>query len=383
MVGTNFTKADTHLRSTFAVTPSSMDEAFDRAAKKGLAEFIVLSTCNRTEFYACAPVHVLINLVREQLNLLPEEIDRYFYVRTGAEAARHFLRVTVGLDSQIVGDYEIAGQVKKAVQYSRQKGMIGTFTDRISSSAFQASKEIKAKTTLSSGKYSVSFAALELISTYRASHDLNKILIVGTGEAGQAIARNLAEHFEDIQLTFANRTLAHAEDLARDMNVPVLPFEELTQYLNQFDAVVTAIQSDHYIIEPEHVPGPPPKLFLDLSVPQVINPEIRFTEGIELYTVDEISATQKEVMNQRTAEIPRAEAILDEFMLRLLEWQTLFMCTDVIQTYKDRLHEYLSPDDAQVRTIDKSFSRLIKKIKVEGYRGCSVILTVNELIGQQ
>ena len=181
VIGINFNKADTQIRSCFAITPSAIDEVYSKAKDKHLDNFFVLSTCNRTEFYACASPKILKALMIEQLSLRQEDFDSYFYLYTGLDAIRHFFRVTSGLNSQIIGDYEIEGQVKKAIQFSRQHKMIGTVTDRVSSLAFQSSKEIKAKTNLSSGKYSVSFAAAELISALASSIEPKRILIVGAG----------------------------------------------------------------------------------------------------------------------------------------------------------------------------------------------------------
>ena len=164
VIGTNFTKADTQLRSHFAITQTKLADVYQKAASLGVKDFFVLSTCNRTEFYGCAPSPVMRELVTDQLNLEPGQLEEFFYTITGYEAIRHLFKVVAGLNSQIIGDYEIVGQVKKAVQLSREFGLVQTLTDRITSYALQASKEIKVKTNLSQGKYSVSYAAAELIT---------------------------------------------------------------------------------------------------------------------------------------------------------------------------------------------------------------------------
>lgn len=356
VIGINFNKADTQIRSCFAITPSAIDEVYSKAKDKHLDNFFVLSTCNRTEFYACASPKILKALMIEQLSLRQEDFDSYFYLYTGLDAIRHFFRVTSGLNSQIIGDYEIEGQVKKAIQFSRQHKMIGTVTDRVSSLAFQSSKEIKAKTNLSSGKYSVSFAAAELISALASSIEPKRILIVGAGEIGEAMARNLREYFPTCELTLTNRTLAHAEGLAKEVQAAIIPFEKFTHQLSTFDAVITAAQSDHYLIQPHHVRGLSSILFLDLSIPQVIDPEVNSMEGLLLYSVDDISAFHNDIIKQRHLEIPKAEIILKNYIRKLIEWQNVFFKRDTIRSYKDRMEQFLSNERMNLNLLRKHSS---------------------------
>jgi glutamyl-tRNA reductase len=382
-IGSNFTKADTSIRSRLAITKSKADTIYELAKNRGLRDFVLLSTCNRTEFYACTSEQTLKELLIEVLALSKEDFETYFYVHHGVNAVRHFFRVTTGLDSQIIGDYEIAGQVKKAIQQSRALGMTGTLIDRISNYSFQASKEVKTKTNLSSGKYSVSYAAAELITSEQKERRVENILIVGTGEIGQAMARNMKEYFPACELTLTNRTLSHAEKLAEELQVSILPFENFTNHLSRFDAVITTVESEHFLIRPEHTTTIAACLFLDLSMPQVVDPAVQSLPGIKVFSVDEISAFHNELMKQRSLEIPKAEIILEEFIARLMEWQNVFYHRGIILTYKTRIEQLLSAHQHPTGNIEKEFSGLIQKIKVEGYRGCSVLQTVNELIAQE
>ena len=127
VIGSNFTKADTRIRSLFAITETSRSEVYEKVRKNGVKEFFVLSTCNRTEFYACTSEELLRQIISEQLNLRPGEFETYFYVKSGYEAIRHLLRVAAGLDSQIIGDYEIVGQLKIAVKSAREQ--LGAFVE--------------------------------------------------------------------------------------------------------------------------------------------------------------------------------------------------------------------------------------------------------------
>ncbi|MBS1509022.1 MAG: glutamyl-tRNA reductase [Bacteroidetes bacterium] len=379
MIGTNFTKADIQTRSHFALNGDSTAEVYARALNLGLKDFFVLSTCNRTEFYACAPMSLLKELVCDQLSISEKQIGEYFYFEFSRDAISHFFKVVCGLNSQIIGDYEIVGQVKKAIQVSRQYGLTGTLTDRITSFAFHASKEVKVKTNLSHGKYSVSYAASELILANEPDQN-GKILIIGTGEMGQAVARNLREYFPTRAIAVTNRTLTHAQSLAAEIGAEVIPFESFPQQLQSFNTVLTTAQANGYLIRHDNVPDGK-RLFLDLSVPQVIDPSIKRISGVRLFSLDEISSFHNTLIAQRQTEIPKAESILEEYIQRLMEWQTIYLHRDVLLSYKEKVAR-IAPQSLTSDRIDKKFSGLIKQIKTAGYKGCSVIETVNELIGQ-
>jgi glutamyl-tRNA reductase len=383
VIGSNFTKADALVRSRLAITKSMLNSIYQRAVQKGLKDFLILSTCNRTEFYAVASLHSLKELVTETLNIHDEEFTSYFYAYQGLSAIRHLFKVTVGLDSQIIGDYEIAGQVKVATQLARQAGLIGTVLDRITNYAFQASKEIKAKTNLSSGKYSVSYATAELISAQQNGSGAHKILVVGTGEMGQAVARNLKTYFPEWKLMLTNRTFGHAESLAEELQAGIIPFNEFIHHINEYDAIITTAEADHYLIGVNDIPVGCAGLFLDLSIPQVIDPAIKNIYHVKHYSVDEISAFHNELMKQRHLEIPKAESIIEDFIDKLKEWKAVFQHTGVIMRYKEKMGRIIHNGGHPEVKIEKSFSGLMQQIKLEGYRGCAVIQTVNELMAQE
>jgi len=391
LLGTNFTKADTATRSQFAITKPMAEELYQKASTINLKDFFIISTCNRTEFYACASEDVIKKLVSDHLQLQERDIDQYFYLLTGIDAVRHFFRVVAGLDSQIVGDYEIVCQVRSSLDEARKYGMVGTLSDRISNFAFQASKKIKAHTNLSSGKYSVSYAAAELMFHLREK-SVNKILLIGTGDFGSTVARNLRHYFPHVQLSVSNRTLQKAEKLAGQVKANLIPFESFKMVLNDFDVIITTVGLENYLIHPHDVTGGEDKLFLDLSVPQAINPEIKSIPGVTLYSVDEISRFHNELLAQRKLEIPRAEKIAELYTEQFMEWAELYNYRHVILTYKQKIQNLLS--DTQIlheersqydfsKTIEKTFSGLIQQFKVQGYAGCSMIEAFNNLVPEE
>lgn len=389
VLGTNFTKADTQVRSRFAITKSESKALYESAKQSDFKDFMVLSTCNRTEFYACTPVSTLKNLIAQQLSVNEKDFDEYFYVLTGMEAVRHFFYVVSGLDSQIIGDYEIVCQVKASLEEARQHKLVGTITDRISNFAYQAQKKVKAHTNLSSGKYSVSYAAAELIFHESETQEFKNILLVGTGDFGSTVARNLRHYFPKVDVALTNRTLERAEKLASQVNATVIPFDEFRSQLGSFDVIITTVGLESYLINASDITSTSAKLLLDLSVPQAINPEVKSRAGIQLYSVDEVSAFHNELLQQRILEIPRARKIVEVFINQLVEWQQVYSHRDIILSYKEKakhlISNYLATHaDIEVtdpyRKIEKTFSALIQEIRESGYAGCRMIETINNLV---
>lgn len=385
LIGTNFTKADTQTRSRFAVTKATEADAYQKVVQFGFQDFFLLSTCNRTEFYACAQVATLKQVVTAQLAVSENDFNQYFYILTGIDAVRHFFQVVSGLDSQIIGDYEIVCQVKASLDQARDHNLVGTITDRISNFAYQAQKKVKAHTNLSSGKYSVSYAAAEMIFHESQSRPFSNILLIGAGDFGTTVARNLRHYFKDISITITNRTRENAETLATQVSADVIPFDHYKEHLSKYDVVIATVGLNHYLIQLADVHGINDKIFLDLSVPQAIHPDIEGLNGIRLFSVDEVSTFHNELLKQRKLEIPRAERIVDLYIGQLMEWHHVYNHRHIVSSYKEKVRNLMSDSSTTSvnnpdKRLDKAFSQLIREIREQGYAGCRVIETVNSLV---
>lgn len=389
LIGTNFTKADIKTRSRFAITKATEADTYQKAIQLGFQDFFLVSTCNRTEFYACAPLGVLKQLVSAQLEVSESDFNQYFYILAGTNAVRHFFQVVSGLDSQIIGDYEIVCQVKASVDEARKHNLVGTITDRVTNFAYQSQKKVKAHTNLSSGKYSVSYAAAEMIFHESQSESFRNILIVGAGDFGAAVARNLRHYFHSIPIAISNRTREKAEKVAEQVKAEIIAFDDFKNHLNRFDVVITTVGLEQYLVQPEDIQGLNKKLFLDLSVPQSVHPDVKNINGVRLFSVDEVSAFHNDLLKQRKMEIPRAEKIIDLYMNQLMEWQHVYNHSHIVLSYKEKVRNLISdqpsiPIEGEVhdqnKKLDKAFSSLIKEIREQGYAGCRMIETLNNLV---
>jgi glutamyl-tRNA reductase len=192
-----------------------------------------------------------------------------------------------------------------------------------------------------------------------------------------------------VSLTLTNRTIERAEKLAGQVNAVVLPFDEFRTQLNAFDVVITTVGLENYLINTEDIKTTGNKLFLDLSVPQAINPEVKSLKGIRLFSVDEVSSFHNELLQQRKLEIPRAQKIVEVFIRQLEEWQQVYSHREIILSYKEKAKLLMSDYRAthadieamdQQKKIEKTFSALIQEIRESGYAGCRMIETMNNLV---
>ncbi len=389
LIGTNFNKADTQTRSRFAITKSQTEEVYKNAAKAGFTDFLILSTCNRTEFYTTSNANELRVLIANQLQLSQADFDSYFYCQNGKSAVGHFFRVVSGLDSQIIGDYEIVCQVKASLEEARKHHLVGTIMDRVSNFAFQSSKKVKTHTNLSSGKYSVSYAAAELLYYESVQYKCDTILVVGTGDFGTNVAQNLRQYFPKAKIALSNRTREKADTLAKSIKANVIPFDRVQQHIDDFDAIITTVGLEHYLISSEHIRSTRAKLFLDLSVPQAVNPELKLMAGIRLFSVDEVSTFHNKLLHERKLEVPRAEKIVSVYIERLMEWHQVYNHRHVISEYKEKAQNLAydrmaTQDDVealnQQKIIEKTFSGIIQQIRVGGYAGCMMIEAMTNLV---
>src|SRR5579859_1773431 len=206
VAGINYKKTDAAIRGQFAIGNEQYENILTLAPAHHIHELFVLSTCNRTEIYGFAEhASQLIGLLCTQTTGSAETFSEIAYIRNGHSAIEHLCQVGAGLDSQILGDYEIVGQIKQAVKFAREKGFVGAFFERLVNCVLQSSKSIKNQTALSGGTVSVSFAAIQYIKEKFTGVAGKKILLIGTGKIGRNTCRNLVDYLDTKEITLINR----------------------------------------------------------------------------------------------------------------------------------------------------------------------------------
>src|SRR3982751_6852662 len=261
VAGINYKKSDASVRGQFAISNDQYSSILERAAEQGLDEIFILSTCNRTEIYGFAYCsHQLVELLCSETIGDAETFKRSAYVKNGLEAIEHVYHVGAGLDSQILGDYEIVGQLKTAVKFSKAQGFVGSFTERLVNSVLQSSKLIKNNTELSGGTVSVSFAAVQYIKSAVAKPSSKNILLLGVGKIGRNTCKNIVDYLETTNVTLINRSPDKAQELAKELGLRASSIDNLDEEIKKADIILVATNSPVPVILEEHVKGHGEKL---------------------------------------------------------------------------------------------------------------------------
>lgn len=268
VAGINYKKSDASIRGQFAINNEQYATILCKAAQQGLNELFILSTCNRTEIYGFAQSsQQLINLLCSQTVGDAETFATAAYIKRGLPAIEHVFEVGAGLDSQILGDYEIVGQLKVAVKLAKEAGFVGAFTERLINCVLQSSKIIKNSTALSGGTVSVSFAAVQYIRNKVTKPSQKNILLLGVGKIGRNTCKNLVDYLQTKNITLINRTPDKAAALAKELHLKTAPIEALSEEISKADIILVATNATEPTILKQHVEGHSQKLIIDLSIP--------------------------------------------------------------------------------------------------------------------
>jgi glutamyl-tRNA reductase len=338
-VGLSYKKADAEIRGEFSLDALAKTRLLEQAKREGIESLIVTSTCNRTEIYGYAEhPFQLIKLICENSQGSVETFQKVGFVYKNQEAIHHLFRVGTGLDSQILGDFEIISQIKTSFAESRSFGLINTFLDRLINAVIQASKKIKNETEISSGATSVSFASVQYIIKNVEHIGTKNILLFGTGKIGRNTCENLVKHTKNEHITLINRTKDKAEKLAGKLNLIVKDYSELHLELQKADVVVVATGAQNPTIDKAILNLKKPILILDLSIPKNVNENVKDLEGVTLIHMDHLSQMTDETLENRKAHIPAAEAIIEEIKAEFMVWTKARKFAPTIHALKQKLN---------------------------------------------
>ena len=299
-------------------------------SEEPISEAAALSTCNRTEIYLVVTESVEaeaagLGVLAREAGIRPTELLGPLYSLRGTEAARHLYRVTAGLDSMILGEAEIQGQVKRAYELALVEGATGPILNRLFRGALAAGKRARTETAVGEKGVSIPSVAVELAQRNLGDLSERRVLLIGAGETSELTARALAARGSDA-VFIANRGYKRAISLAERYGGKAVRVDELPTQLASADIVVSATNSPHHLIERSELDlimaqrEGGPLLLIDLAVPRDIDPDCREIEGVSLYDVDEVQAIVEQNASGREAESRRAAAILDSELTRFERW---------------------------------------------------------------
>ncbi len=338
-LGLSYKKADAVIRGKFSLDTKAKSTLLIQAEAEGIEALIITSTCNRTEIYGFAQhPYQLIKLLCENSKGTVEEFQEVAYIYKNQEAINHMFRVGTGLDSQILGDFEIISQIKIAFNESKSSGLVNSFMERLVNSVIQASKRIKTETDISSGATSVSFASVQYIIRNVQYISNKNILLFGTGKIGRNTCENLVKHTKHEQITLINRTKDKAERLAQKLDVIVKDYADLQLELQKADVVVVATGAQNPTIDKTILNLKKPLLILDLSIPKNVHENVKDIEGVTLIHLDHLSQMTDETLENRKLHIPAAVAIIDEIKEEFIAWTKNRKFAPTIHALKEKLN---------------------------------------------
>lgn len=338
-VGLSYKKADAEIRGRFSLDSQAKNNLLIQAKQEGIESILVTSTCNRTEIYGFAEhPFQLIKLLCENTQGTVEEFQKVAFVYKNKEAINHIFKVGTGLDSQILGDFEIISQLKLAFTESKGLDLINSFMERLVNSVIQASKRIKNETEISSGATSVSFASVQYIFKNVEDISNKNILLFGTGKIGRNTCENLVKHTKHEQITLINRTKDKAEKLARKLNVIVKNYADLQLEIQKADVLVVATGAQNPTVDKTILNLKKPILILDLSIPKNVNENVQDIPGVRLIHMDHLSQMTDETLENRKLHIPAAEEIIEEIQNEFHAWTKQRKFAPTIQALKAKLN---------------------------------------------
>ncbi len=360
LTGLNHKTAPVELRERLAIAPEKLaDETRALLSHSGIREGLILSTCNRVELLVCyeGSVPELAGYLNDRFTVDPQSLQPHLYQHHEADAVRHLFRVAASLDSMVVGEPQILGQVKESYTAARSVGALGGNLERLLQGAFAAAKKVRTETQIGASSVSIASVAVDLARKIFGSLEGKRVLLVGAGKMSELAARHLMQQGAG-SLLIANRTHERALHLAQKFNGHVVRFEDLHARADEADILITSTGSPEFIFRTPHAQQflhrrrNRPMFFIDIAVPRDVDPEINRLDGIFLYDIDDLQSVAVSNLSERTHEAERAEAILEQELLR---YHRRIETLDVVPTLVDL---QASAEDMRQAELRRAQSRL-------------------------
>ncbi|MBL1261289.1 MAG: glutamyl-tRNA reductase [Thiotrichaceae bacterium] len=345
-VGLNHKTAPVQIRERVAFAPEQLPDTLrSLASQANISEAAILSTCNRTEMLCCvdtADSAVIIEWLREHREFSVNELDPYMYTHPEQSAVRHMLRVASGLDSLVLGEPQILGQLKDAYSTAKDAGTIGTQLSKLFEYTFSVAKQVRTDTAIGASPVSVAFSAVSLSKQIFSDLSEHTALLIGAGETIELAARHLKESGIK-RLIIANRTLAKAEALVKEVEGYAITLGDIPAHLAEADIVISSTASQLPILGKGAVERAikirkhQPILMVDIAVPRDIEEEVGELDDVYLYTVDDLQEIIDEGLRSRQEAALQAEEIIDTQVTHFMGWLRSLDAVSTIRTYRSKI----------------------------------------------
>tara|TARA_B110000046_G_scaffold167827_1_gene185775 strand:+ start:7119 stop:8378 length:1260 start_codon:yes stop_codon:yes gene_type:complete len=355
VIGLSYKKADAKMRGEFSLDQTAKTNLLLQAKASGIESLVATSTCNRTEIYGFArhPFE-LIKLLCDNTQGTVEEFQTVAYVYKNSDAIQHMFKVGAGLDSQILGDFEIISQLKLSAKVSKKHQLLNAYLERLINAVIQASKRIKTETELSSGATSVSFASVHYIKKTVDEISSKNILLFGTGKIGRNTCENLIKHTKNEHITLINRTRDRADKVAGKFKLLVKDYSQLQEEIGNTDILIVATGAQNPTIDKHLIQNKKPLLILDLSIPKNVNENVMDLPLVNLVHLDHLSQMTDETLEKRKVYIPIAENIISDIQAEFEAWVDNRKFAPTIKALKEKLQVFATAEvDTQRKKINE------------------------------
>lgn len=352
-VGTSHHVAPIEFREKLAFSEEQLIEFLQRLSKSNqVQEAVILSTCNRVELYAIAQsvrnadaaARMLVEFLARYHQLSAESLKKWCYLHHNLETIQHLFRVTSSLDSMVVGESQILGQVKTAYDCSRSSGAVGTVLNRLFTKAFSVGKRVRSETTITTGAVSISYAAVELAKKIFNTLEGKTVAIIGAGEMSELTAKHLVANGVS-KVIVANRTYERAVKVAEKFNGIPLPYNNNLDFLIDADIVISSTDAPHYLINQQPLADIMRKrkhrymFLIDIAVPRDIDPDVSKVDHAFLYNIDDLEAVVASNLKDRQQEAVRAEQIVSEEAKRFYNQLQVFQVNPTIKAIHQQFQQ--------------------------------------------
>jgi glutamyl-tRNA reductase len=363
LLGWSFRGAGVTVRERVAFSADEIREALTNLVQRGvISEGVIVSTCHRSEIYSLAPDdaagNALTQFLSEWRGMDRAELEGCCFQRVGGDAARHLFRVAAGLDSLALGESEVLGQVRQALNLARESGSTRAVMQRLFESAVAAGKRVRAETEIARHPLSVPSIGFELAMKVFGDLSGRSVLVIGAGETGSLFARHAVEAGVREPM-IANRTESRARELAASVKGRAIPWADLHEAIPRADVVVSATASREPLVTREQVEAAMrerrgrPMLFLDLAVPRDIAPDVTEIYNVFAYSIDDLEEVARENRGRRSREVPVAEKIVEEELESYLSWLGNLSVVPTVTQLRRRLEDLRDAELARAPAGDR------------------------------
>lgn len=355
VLGLNHKESPVEVREQFHFTPSQLEQALKLSLDRPeFRELLILSTCNRVEFYgysdeADVPREALLNLFKTTHLIEPDLTKASFYAYTGKQVTRHLFRVAAGLDSLVVGENEILGQLREAYHHANQAGSIHSLLYKLVEKALKSGKDVRTKTKINQGAVSIPSAAVELAQKIFGKLDGEKVLVLGTGEMSLLTLKTLKSCGANIKY-IVSRDKEKGEALARDFNAERLSIKNWDEHLGDVDILITSTSAPHPIVTQSQIKEcmkkrrHRPLFLIDIAVPRDVEASVNSLDNVYLYNVDDLKSISASNLRQRRGELGEAEHLIEQAVVDYQGWLERLKARPTLERFESFVDEVLGAE---------------------------------------